>query len=208
MLLSTSLLLLQTALAQDTSPPAAPAAERDVDLLMGVVGVGEVFSDAAIASVYRSSAFTGSVSASWQFHRFLAADVELTYFRTLGEAGQRFEMTPIALNASAWKSLGNVELFGGLGPAIVPFTDQGTDMRSGTKLGLDARVGMRVGTSLYNPPDYPPSVIERVDLEIFLGRRSHFGPTTTTIDPDEPGEGVGRLDLSAARVGIGLKVRL
>ena len=171
-------------------------------------GVAEVWSDAAIASVYRSSAFSGSVSATWQFHRFLAADLELAYFRTTGDENQRIEMTPIALDLSVWKNIGNIEIFGGAGPAIVPWSDRGMDLRTGTKLGMDTRIGVRVGTTLYDPPDYPPSPMERVDLEIYVGRRTHFGPTTNVVTPGEVGSGSGRLDLSAARAGIGFKVRL
>lgn len=197
-------LWLSTAAAQDAEAP--PPASND--LLLGIHGVAEVWSDAALATVYRSSAFTGSISASWQFHRFLEADVELMYFRTSGADGQRFEMTPITVDAAAYKTFGNVELYGGLGPALVPFSDQGVGLRTGTKLGMDTRVGIRVGTSLYDPPDYPPSPIERVDLEIFVGRRTHFGPTTTVVDPSLTQEAAGRLDLSAVRAGIGFKVRL
>lgn len=207
------MLSLSIAVAQ-VSQPLPPALggpdprQQDTDLLLGIHGVAEVWSDAAIASVYRSSAFSGSLSATWQFHRFLAADLELAYFRTVGEDNQRIEMTPIALDLSLWKSIGNVEIFGGAGPALVPWSDQGTDFRTGTKLGMDARIGVRVGTTLYDPPDYPPSPMERVDLEIYVGRRTHLGPTTNILVPGEAGSGAGRLDLSAARAGIGFKVRL
>ena len=207
------LLLISMASAQVAYPtlpvPGGPDPnEEDQDLLLGIHGVAEVWSDAAIATVYRSSVFTGALTATWQFHRFLAADIEVSYVRTPGLQGQRFEMTPIAADLSAWTKMGNVELFGGIGPALVPWSDKGTDLRSGTKIGMDTRVGLRVATAFYTPPDYPPATMERVDLEIFVGRRSHFGPTTTAVEPDVLGQGSGRLDLSAIRAGIGFKVRL
>lgn len=205
------LLWLSTASAQDAPEPAAPAEPVEPvehDLLVGATGVAEVWSDAALATVYRTRAISGSVSATWQLHRFIEADVEVMYLRVFGESDQRFEMTPIALDAAAYKTFGSVELFGGLGPAIVPFTDQGVGTRTGTKLGLDTRVGMRIRTDLYDPPDYPPSPIERVEVEIFAGRRTHFGPTTSAITPGSLPEPAGRIDLSAVRVGVGVRMRL
>lgn len=189
------------------TPPEAP----DRDIILSLRGLGEIWQDPHISSLYRSSRFSGGLHLSWQFHNWLSADLEMSTLRMLNDDGSRLELSPLSLNAAARKEIGRAEVSAGLGPALVPFSEAGSNSSytPGTKLGLDVRAGLRLATGLYDPPAYPASVIERVDLEIFVGRRQHFGPTSTQLPADLEGYvGPGRLDLSAWRVGVGLGVRL
>jgi len=169
----------------------------DSELLLGGRALGEVWQDPSLATVYKSSGFGVAGSFSWRPHALLSLDGEVGFVRMTGEAEQSIQMVPMSLDICARAQREEMELFVGAGPALVPFTDQGLHMVTGTKMGLDVQAGVRFATDLVNPSLSSTSPVQRVDAEIFIGRRQHFAM----------GE-LARLDMSAWRMGLGLVVHL
>jgi len=191
-------------------PGAAEAQTEELGLLLGLRGVGEVWQDAGLSRVYRSSRFGLTGHASYKAWRFLRADLELGYHRMAGdavhessgrtlEAAASFEMVPISLLVCATHRVGGMELYGGLGPALTAFSERSpAGSVSGTKIGPALQLGARIDTGLAQPSIRPDkrAQIQAVDLDIFVGRRQH----------QAFGVGTG-LDLSAWRAGLGLAAR-
>ncbi|MEL6348398.1 MAG: hypothetical protein AAFV53_35150 [Myxococcota bacterium] len=235
-----ALLGLSSAFAQDppddppddpsdaaADPQAEPAAEEtakdqektrqtdDITLLLGVRGVGEIWQDPALITAHRSSYFAGAGMVSWRFSSWLSADVELSYLRMGTTAGNTHEMSPIAIDICARKIVERMEMFAGLGPALVPFSSFGQEATAGVKLGVDMRAGVRIATNFYNPPKYPKPAFSRMDLELMVGRRQHMRTPDAILNlqqalqqkPEIPENGDGHLDLSAVRVGVGVVIR-
>jgi len=180
------------------------------DNMLGFMGVGEVWQDAAIARVHRSSRFAGTGFYAAGITPLFGIEVELGYSRMTNPAvdkasGQQtvddtsFEMMPVALDATIRVETGRSEVFFGMGPAIVAFNDRSpTNAISGTKLGIDFRLGTRIRTWFVQESiRHDARGVKRMDFELLLGRRQHqmFG--------------VGKgLNLSAWRVGAGVVARL
>ena len=173
------------------------ARAEDELLLLGGRAVAEVWQDASLATVYKTTGFGVSGTFSIRPHAWLSIDGELGLIRLSGKEEQAIQMVPLALDLSARVDRDDMELFFGVGPALVPFADSGLTVITGTKLGLDVQAGARFATDLVNPSMSSTSPVQRVDAEFFVGRRQHFSQGVTD-----------RLDLSAWRVGAGLGVRL
>ncbi len=180
------------------------------DNMLGFMGVGEVWQDSSIARVHRSSRFAGTGFYAAGISSLFGIEVELGYSRMTNpavdrESGQQttedtsFEMMPVALDATIRVETGRSEVFFGMGPAVVAFNDRSpTNAISGTKLGIDFRLGTRIRTWFVQESIRPDARgVKRMDFELLLGRRQHqmFG--------------VGKgLNLSAWRVGAGVVARL
>ncbi len=200
-----------TAVTLGISPAALaqadlPTEPRELDLLLGFRGVGEVWQDPSIIHHYRSSNFGGTGFGSLGVLPWLSVELELGYVRQASNTGRSdvaagaLELAPITFGAVARKDTDRAELFGGLGYAMAVFTEQ-TDVGtvSGVKPGFDLRTGVRIHTNFVQTSIRPNSApgIQGMDVEVMFGRRQHHA------------FGVGSgFDLSAWRAGIGLVARL
>lgn len=192
-----------------------PKGDRNLDVLFGFRGVGEVWQDAAVVENYRSSRFAGAGFVSYGLNSWLSTEMELGYMRTMAESGRTLvndqgeaygqvapgalELVPITLGLTATRQLGNAEAFWGGGFAMAVFTER-TDAGTvgGAKPGLDLRTGVRIHTDFVQPRMRPhgSTGAKGVDLELLLGRRQHHAF----------GIGTG-FDFSAWRVGAGVVAR-
>ena len=178
--------------------------------LVAFRGMGEVWADAAISRVHRSSRFAGSGAFATNLSRVFGIECELGYSRMTnptyldgsladGAGTTSFEMIPVAADLTMRAQGERSEVFFGLGAAMVGFNDTSPlNAVSGTKVGLDMRFGTRIKTGFLQESLYPVDRgLKSMDIELIFGRRQHRGF----------GMGQG-LDLSAWRVGIGLAARL
>ena len=190
--------------------PAGPAYRPFSENAVGFRGVGEIWQESAVVLVHRSSRFGGTGFFSTGITRYFGAEVELGYNRMVGNAvdpstNQKtgaqatLELVPVAMNVTARVEGPTSEVFVGVGPAFVAFNDRSpTNAISGMKLGIDARLGVRIHTNFIQRSMRPGAGgFKRMDVELMLGRRQH----------QAFGIGSG-LDLSAWRVGGGLVCRL
>ena len=175
-------------------------------------GVGEAWNDSSFGSVYRSDRFFGSIGLSHRFHYHYAAYLEGGFTRVDGNADQTaLQLIPMSIGGSVlFGSNRSVEPFIGLGVSMVNFLEQiPTGSISGTKLGMDVRTGIRIGTKFLRRTQHPntptdpndpasPTGVKQLDVELMLGQRLHqmFGV----------GEGEG-FDLTATRIGVGMQLR-
>ena len=94
-----------------------------------------------------------------------------------------------------------VEPFVGIGFSFVGFLESSSgESISGTKVGLEARAGVRIGTQFIKPSQHPSlkGGPKELDVELMLGQRLHqmFGI----------GAGAG-FNMSAARFGVSLVLK-
>ena len=180
------------------------------DRSVGFRGVGEVWQDAAIVMVHRSSRFGGTGFFSAGITPLFGMEIEIGYNRLVGSAvdpssneqtgnQSTLELVPIAMDGTIRMEGYSSDLIFGLGPAFVSFNDRSpTNAISGMKIGLDMRVAVQIHTQFIQQSIRPGARgMQRMDVEFLIGRRQHqaFGV----------GEG---LDLSAWRIGLGLVGRL
>ncbi len=177
---------------------------------IGFRGVGEVWQESAILLVHRSSRFGGTGFFATGITPLFGIEMELGYNRMVGSAvnpennqqtGNQatLELVPISMDGTIRFEAATSEVFFGTGPAFVSFNDRSpTDAVSGMKIGIDTKVGVRIHTHfIQKSMRYGARGMERMDVELLLGRRIH--------QPFGTGSG---LDLSAWRVGVGLVGRL
>ena len=212
--LSTGLAQLATAALLVAAPPAmaqesdaAPeAAAADRSVLVGFRGIAETWEDPFIVEHYRSSRFGGAAMVHVPFAKWLGAEVELGFSRTPsvsqreGVAAGMLQYVPMAATLVAVKQMPSAELFGGMGYGMAVFTEQtAVGTVSGSKPGLDLRVGARIHTRMLRQHLTPDGDVgpKGMDVELLLGRRQHHA------------FGVGKgFDFSAWRLGAGMVVRL
>ena len=190
--------------------PPGPAYEPFSDKSVGFRGVGEVWQEAAIVMVHRSSRFGGTGFFSAGITPLFGMEVEIGYNRLVGSAvdpstnqqtgnQSTLELVPIAMDATIRMEGSTSDLIFGTGPAFVSFNDRSpTNAISGMKIGIDMRMAVQIHTHFIQESIRPGARgMQRMDLEFLIGRRQHqiFGI----------GEG---LDLSAWRIGLGLVGRL
>jgi hypothetical protein len=191
-------------------PKSGPTYEPFSDKAVGFRGVGEVWQEAAIVMVHRSSRFGGTGFFSAGITELFGMEIEIGYNRLVGTAvnpvtNQRtdnqatLELVPIAMDGTMRMEGSTSDLVFGAGPAFVSFNDRSpTNAISGMKIGIDVRVAVQIHTHFIQHSIRPGARgMRRMDLEFLIGRRQHqaFGI----------GEG---LDLSAWRIGLGLVGRL
>ena len=189
---------------------SGPTYEPFSDKSVGFRGVGEVWQDAAIVMVHRSSRFGGTGFFSAGITPLFGMEIEIGYNRLVGSAvdpssneqtgnQSTLELVPIAMDGTIRMEGSSSDLIFGVGPAFVSFNDRSpTNAISGMKLGIDMRMAVQIHTHFIQESIRPGARgMQRMDLEFLIGRRQHqaFGV----------GEG---LDLSAWRIGLGLVGRL
>lgn len=174
-----------------------------------VRGVGEMWHDTAIASTYRGGGLVAGLGAVVPITDWLGVDAEIGYHRASADGEGRLQLVPMSLLAEASLQPSpdhDLSLFGGLGPAMVAWSESGQDPTTlsedgselgpsvlrGARPGLEVRVGMRVDLDLIEPSLMPgrDEPLKAVELEISGGRR--FAPTSSGFD------------LNTWRVGAGL----
>ena len=202
-----TIILSSIALAQEVSPPD--------DLRVGVRGVGEVWSDTGIGTGYESGGGFVSLAASRTVWGPVGLDLEVSYRRmqhgldteelssTNYSAKPALTLAPMVALIEYRHTLGSTtSLFAGTGPVFVHFSEQhapketGEGVTSGTRLGVEMRVGLRADTRLIRPKLTPGTAMAKgVDFEGYLGRRMQRSS-------------VEGFNLNAWRVGLGLAFRL
>jgi opacity protein-like surface antigen len=200
-------ILSSIALGQEVSPPE--------DLRVGVRGIGEVWSDTGIGTVYGSGGGFASLAVSRTVWGPVGLDLEISYRRmqhgldveqlssTNFSANPALTLTPVVALVEYRHGLGSsASLFAGTGLAVVNFAEQhapnesGVGMTSGSRIAVEVRAGMRADTRLIRSKMAPAtSIAKGVDFEGYLGRRVQ----RSSVDG---------LNLNAWRVGLGLAFRL
>ena len=189
-----------------TSSSYEPFSDRSV----GFRGVGEVWQDAAIVMVHRSSRFGGTGFFSAGITPLFGMEIEIGYNRLVGSAvdpssnaqtgnQSTLELVPIAMDGTIRMEGASSDLIFGFGPAFVSFNDRSpTNAISGMKIGVDMRMAVQIHTHFVQESIRPGARgMNRMDVEFLIGRRQHQA------------FGVGQgLDLSAWRIGLGLVGRL
>ena len=194
--------------------PREPRPKSDYELFsdkaVGFRGVGEVWQEAAIVMVHRSSRFGGTGFFSAGITELFGMEIEVGYNRLVGSAvdpssnqqtghDSTLELVPVAMNGTIRMEGYSSDLVFGAGPAFVSFNDRSpTNAISGLKIGIDMRMAVQIHTNFIQESIRPGAGgMRRADIEVLIGRRQHqaFGV----------GEG---LDLSAWRIGLGLVGRL
>ena len=194
--------------------PREPRPKSDYELFsdkaVGFRGIGEVWQEAAIVMVHRSSRFGGTGFFSAGITELFGAEIEVGYNRMVGSAvdpsnnqqtghDATLELVPVAMNGTVRMEGHSSDVSFGVGPAFVSFNDRSpTNAISGLKIGIDMRMAVQIHTNFIQESIRPGSTgMRRADIEVLIGRRQHqaFGV----------GEG---LDLSAWRIGVGLVGRL
>ena len=170
-------------------------------------GIGEAWTDKNIGTVYRSSRMYGFFGFSQRFHEHYALYAEAGFARVdSGDDETALQLIPLTLGATVLFGSEQVEPFVGVGASFVNFMEEiPTGSISGTKLGIDIRTGVRIGTRFIRKTQHPrgaappnaPRGPKQMDVELMLGQRVHHA------------FGIGSgLDLGATRFGIGLQFRL
>jgi hypothetical protein len=200
-------ILSSIALGQEVSPPD--------DLRVGVRGIGEVWSDTAIGTVYGGGGGFASLAVSRTVWGPVGLDLEISYRRmqhgldveqlssTNFSVNPALTLTPVVALVEYRHGLGSsASLFAGTGLAVVNFAEQhapnesGVGMTSGSRIALEMRAGMRADTGLIRSKMAPAtSIANGVDFEGYLGRRVQRSS-------------VEGLNLNAWRLGLGLAFRL
>jgi hypothetical protein len=183
--------------------------------------VGETWRDPSIIQQYRSNRLFGVVGISHRFHQYASVDIEAGYTRMDGNKGlTTLQLLPFTVGATALFGTSQVEPFAGMGATFVSFSEEGPQTVfeqgaiSGTKLGVDLRAGVRIGTRMVQPNYYPsdkygPNPHDRIgakqlDFELLLGQRIHH------IGLEDDGSStIGQgFDMGAFRIGAGMLLRL
>lgn len=177
-------------------------------------GVGELWHDTAIASRYRGSGIVAGVGGVIPINGFLAIDADIGYHRASGgdSGGGTLQLVPMALLAEArWlpREDNDLELFAGLGPAMVVWSESGQDPTTtapegaeegptvlrGARPGLEVRLGTRIDLGLVQPTMMPgqEDAVKAIELELLGARR--FAPSSAGFN------------FNTWRVGAGIALR-
>jgi hypothetical protein len=176
---------------------------------VGVGLSGERWAEDAISVIYgKSGKLFPTLSMSYRFHEHLSLDASAGTGRLTTE-NQRNEMQfmPITVGASVLFGDSDREPFISVGAGFVQFsekllpyyTSEYSTMTYGTKLGVDAKAGVRIATSMIpNSTQHPrqPKGASQLDVELSMGYRTH----------QAFGVGTG-LNLNAFRTSIGFNLR-
>lgn len=170
----------------------------------GVGVVNETWSDSSLGQVYSNQKLVPQIGLSYRFHRNMTVDAEVGFAQATGNSDKStFTIVPVTIGASAVFPVGTVEPFLGVGASFVQFSEVFETAPSydvyGTKMGLDVRGGIRIGTRFIRKSQHPnaPSGPSQMDVQLLIGQR--FNQTF--------GFGDG-INLDAFRVGVGLNFRI
>ena len=176
---------------------------------VGVGLSGERWAEEAIATIYgKNGKLFPTLSMSYRFHKNFSVDASAGTARlTTTNERNEMQLLPVTVGASLLFGNSTREPFVSVGAGFVQFsekllpyyTSEYPTMTYGTKLGVDARAGVRIATSIIpNTTQHPrqPKGASQMDVEIALGYRTH----------QAFGVGTG-LNLNAFRTSIGFNLR-
>jgi hypothetical protein len=196
-------------------PPSTSMASP-VGVAVGASLVGEAIHDSAISLVYGDTSLSGEGSATATFVHGIEATLSVGYRRMSGlqvdargtptEASSWLWYAPIALTAGASWKVGDVSVFGGIGPSIVVWAEQAKlgDAAgfNGGKYGLLIDAGVRVPVPGVGPSLFAPDRgLRGVDIVADIGYRATFRTVAGCA------EAPCGLDFSALRLGVGARAR-
>ena len=189
---------------QASSPNSFVAGFSTQEARFGLGVVSETWSDTSLGQVYTNQKLVPHFGLSYRFHRNMTIDAEVGFAQETGNSDKStFTIVPVTVGASAVFPVGTVEPFFGLGASFVQFSEVFDTAPSydvyGTKMGLDVRGGIRIGSRFVRKSQHPnaPSGPNQMDVQLLIGQR--FNQTF--------GFGDG-INLDAFRVGVGLNFRI
>ena len=172
-----------------------------------VVGA-ESRKEEALAQIYKSTNMFPMAGIGLRIHKNVSIDLDSSLFRLEGNLGlTEFQMQPLYTGAAFLVTQGKIETYFGAGANFVNWVETPPDSSmQGTKLGTEARLGVRIATnyaptSVYPPEQYGPNpretvAIKGIDFDVGLAQRFHH-------IKDQEG-----FNLGAFRVMFGLQIRL
>mgnify|MGYP002829248117 CR=1 FL=1 len=153
-------------------------------------GVGEMWHDTAIATRFKGGGIVAGLGGVVPLNGLLALDAEIAYSRTTGEGEGTLQIAPMSLLVEArfLPAAGDgLEMFAGLGPAMVVWSESGQDPTAtapegltegptvlrGARPGLEVRMGARIDLGLVQPSlmTGQQDPVKAVELEILGARR-------------------------------------
>lgn len=194
-------------------PTVAEAQEQSgFDVQEFRVGVGisaERWAEDAIATIYdKNGKMFPTLSLSYRFHEHLSLDATAGTARlTTENMRNEMQLMPVTVGASLLFGDRNREPFVSVSAGFVQFsekvlryyTSEYANQTYGTKMGVDTKAGVRIGTSMLpNTTQHPrqPKGASQLDLEIAMGYRVH----------QAFGIGTG-LNMNAFRTTVGVNIR-
>ena len=203
------LMLSPNAEAQDSTSGTEQSGFAVQEFRIGVGVSAERWSEEAIATIYdKNGKWFPTLSMSYRFHEHMSVDASAGTGRLITE-NERNEMQflPVTVGASLLFGDRNREPFVSVAAGLVQFseklfpyyTSEYPTMTYGTKLGVDTKAGVRIGTSLLpNSTQHPRQVNgpSQLDVEIAMGYRVH----------QAFGLGTG-LNLNAFHSSVGVNLR-
>ena len=195
---------INTAVAQES-----PSGFEVQEFRVGVGLSAERWAEDAIATVYgKNGKMFPTLSMSYRFHKNFSIDASAGTGRlTTATDRNELQLLPVTVGGSILFGNSDREPFVSVGAGFVQFsekllpyyTSEFPTMTYGTKLGVDAKAGVRIATSIVpNSTQHPrqPKGASQMDIEIAMGYRTH----------QAFGLGTG-LNLNAFRTSIGFNLR-
>lgn len=201
-----SVVVMGEANAQETVPPSGFKVH---EFRVGVGISAERWSEEAIASVYdKNGKMFPTLSLSYRFHKRLSLDASAGTGRLETDSGRNeLQLLPITVGGSLLFGNENREPFVSVAAGFVQFSESNLPFYDsartvnvyGTKLGVDTKAGVRIGTNLISGPSHHPraaSGASQMDIELAMGYRVH----------QAFGVGTG-LNMNAFHTSIGVNIR-
>lgn len=176
------------------------------------VGVGisaERWSEDAIASIYdKNGKMFPTLTLSYRFHKRLSLDASAGTGRLEAENGRNeLQLLPVTVGGSLLFGNESREPFVSVAAGFVQFSERNLpfydsslpNMVYGTKMGVDTKAGVRIGTKLISGPSLHPraaSGATQMDVELAMGYRVH----------QAFGVGTG-LNMNAFHTSVGVNIR-
>lgn len=195
---------INTAAAQES-----PSGFEVQELRIGVGLSAERWAEDAIATIYgKNGKMFPTLSMSYRFHKNFSIDASAGTGRlTTENTRNELQLLPVTVGGSILFGNSDREPFVSVGAGFVQFsekllpyyTSEFPTMTYGTKLGVDAKAGVRIATSIVSSStQHPrqPKGASQMDIEIAMGYRTH----------QAFGLGTG-LNLNAFRTSIGFNLR-
>lgn len=156
--------------------------------------IAEHRGEAAIAAVYRSGGAAVGLGLGLPVTPRLDLDLEAAYSRVQSRETDdlRLELLPLsALGAWHARPGRGATPYAGLGATWTAFSEHhpadptGRAVTSGARLGVEARLGLRIDTGFVQPPLPPADTgpVRRLEIDTYLARRSRLPlPDATGFD--------------------------
>ena len=207
---SAALLLFSSAAhAEDSTQRAEPTGFAVQEFRIGVGVSAERWAEEAIATIYdKNGKWFPTLSMSYRFHKHMSIDTSAGAGRLVtADERNEIQFLPVTVGASLLFGDRNREPFVSVAAGLVQFSEKlmpyyTSDypiMTYGTKLGVDTKAGVRIGTSLLPHSTQHPRQVSgpsQLDIEIAMGYRVH----------QAFGLGTG-LNLNAFHSSVGVNLR-